>query len=110
MVMIIKQPARRLKPPRRKKEAKSRKEEEANFVFASCMHIKGLSASCVDHFSQLNQHFANLTVLIKDQWVENNISKIQLNPTVNEVTMAVLLKGVGAVKIELHFGCSPLER
>jgi len=94
MVMIIKQPARRLKPPRRKKEAKSRKEEEANFVFASCMHIKGLSASCVDHFSQLNQHFAKLTVHIKDQWVENNISKIQLNPTVNEVTMDVLLKGV----------------
>jgi hypothetical protein len=48
----------------------------------------------VEQFSQLKQYFAKLTVHIQDQWVEDNISKFQLDPTVNEVTMDVLLKGV----------------
>ena len=63
------------------------------------MKVFESAASCVEQFSQLKQYFAKLTVLIKDQWVENNISKIQLDPTVNEVTMDVLPKGVWVVKI-----------
>ena len=58
------------------------------------MKVFESAASCVEQFSQLKQHFAKLTVQIKDQWVENNISKNQLDPTVNEVTMDVFLKGV----------------
>jgi hypothetical protein len=57
-------------------------------------HITFPAASCVEQFSQLKQYFAKLTVHIKVQWVENNISKNQLDPTVNEVTIDVLLKGV----------------
>src|ERR1044072_2783893 len=36
----------------------------------------------------------NPTVHIEDLWVENNISKFQLNPTVDEVAMAVFPKEV----------------
>src|ERR1044072_8096574 len=52
------------------------------------------AASCVSHFSQLMHLLDNPTVHIKDLWVENNISKFQLNPTVDEVTMAVFPKEV----------------
>src|ERR1044072_6137407 len=52
------------------------------------------AASCVSHFSQLMHLLDNPTVHIEDLWVENNISKFQLNPTVDEVAMAVFPKEV----------------
>src|ERR1044072_9121787 len=52
------------------------------------------AASCVSQFSQLRHLLNNPTVHIEDLWVENNISKFQLNPTVDEVAMAVFQKGV----------------
>src|ERR1044072_2573110 len=52
------------------------------------------AASCVSHFSQLRHLVDNPTVHIEDLWVENNISKFQLNPTVDEVAMAVFPKEV----------------
>ena len=61
------------------------------------------AASCVEQFSYLKHYFTKVTVQIKDQWVENNISKFQLNPTVNEVTMTVLQKGVCAVSPRSNF-------
>src|ERR1044072_9127021 len=51
-------------------------------------------ASCVSQFSQLRHLLDNPTVHIEDLWVENNISKFQLNPTVDEVAMAVSPKEV----------------
>src|ERR1044072_2309213 len=56
---------------------------------------KGKQAtSCVSQFSQVKHLLDNPTVHIEDQWVENNISKFQLNPTVDEVAMVVFPKGV----------------
>src|ERR1044072_5557948 len=52
------------------------------------------TASCVSHISQLRHFLDNPTVHIEDQWVENNISKFQLNPTVDEVAMIIFPKGV----------------
>ena len=57
------------------------------------------AASCVSHISQLRHLFDNPTVQIEDQRVRNNISKIQLNPTVDEVTMTFFLKGFCVVKM-----------
>jgi len=48
----------------------------------------------VSQFSQLRHLLDNPTVHIEDLWVENNISKFQLNPTVDEVAMAVFPKEV----------------
>src|ERR1044072_8873912 len=52
------------------------------------------AASCVSQFSQLRHLLDNPTVHIEDLWVETNISKFQLNPTVDEVAMAVFPKEV----------------
>ena len=52
------------------------------------------AASCMSQFSQLRHFLDNPTVHIEDLWVENNISKFQLNPTVDEVAMAVFPKEV----------------
>ena len=51
-------------------------------------------ASCVSQFSQLRHLRDNPTVHIEDLWVENDISKFQLNPTVDEVAMIIFPKGV----------------
>ena len=55
------------------------------------------AASCVSHISQFRQLFDNPTGQIEDQGVRNNISKIQLNPTVDEVALIIFPKGVCAV-------------
>ena len=55
------------------------------------------TASCVCHISQLRHLFDNPTSRIEDQGVRNYISKIQLNPTVDEVAMIIFPKGVCVV-------------
>src|ERR1044072_5985759 len=67
---------------RRMEGRKSQKEEKGK-----------QAASCVSQFSQLRHFLDNPTVHIEDQWVENNISKFQLNPTVDEVAMIIFPKG-----------------
>src|ERR1044072_1106451 len=57
------------------------------------------ASSCVSHISQLKHLFDDPTVQIEDQRVRNNISKIQLNPTVDEVTMTFFLKWFCVVKM-----------
>ena len=52
------------------------------------------AASYVSQFSELRHLLDNPTAHIEDLWVENNISKFQLNPTVDEVAMAVFPKEV----------------
>ena len=59
------------------------------------------AASCVSHISQLIYYFANPLGPIEDQWVRNNISKFQLNPTVDEVTMAILVKELEVEKFTI---------
>src|ERR1044072_629134 len=55
------------------------------------------AASCVSQISHLRHCFANPSGQIEDQRVWNNISKIQLNPTVDEVALIIFPKGVCAV-------------
>src|ERR1044072_2009424 len=58
-------------------------------------------SSCVSHISQLRHYFTNPSGQIEDQRVRNNISQIQFNPTVDEITMTIFLKGFSLVKM-LH--------
>ena len=51
-----------------------------------------VASSCVDQFSYHKHFLENPTVEIEDKCVGNNISKFQLNPTVNEVRMTILVK------------------
>ena len=52
------------------------------------------AASCVSHMSKHKDFMENQNIQIKDKWVGNNVNKFQLNPTVDVVTMTVLLKEV----------------
>src|ERR1044072_1696087 len=50
------------------------------------------ASSCVSNISQLKHFLENPTVMIEDQCFRINISKFQFNPTVDEVTMTILVK------------------
>src|ERR1044072_4086279 len=80
---------------RKKKGFKMSKWEKNKFEVLKDREVKQ-AASCVSHISQLSDYFTNPSGQIKDQYVRNNISKFQLNPTVDEVAMTIFVKEVRA--------------
>ena len=75
---------------RKKKGLKMSKWEKKKFEVLKDRGVKK-AISCLSHISQLRHYFANPTVQIVDQYVRNNISKFQLNPTVDEAAMTILV-------------------